>query len=320
MENNTSNVVSDVSASEAAASEQESQPNSMEHNSSSDSGNQISQPVEKKLTKKLKLKIDQQEFDEELPFEIDENDNKQVEFLKRHLQMSKVAAKRMNEAAITRKQAEKFIEALQQDPMRVLSNPKLMGEEKFQKIAEEFLAKKIQEQMLSPEERNHIEMQEKLRRYEEQEKQAKEKEENDRIAKLQEHYQEQYTKTITQALESSQLPKNAFTIKRMAQLMQQNINHGLELEPQYIAQLVREDYQKEIQSLIGNSNPDQLISLFGEETINKVRKHDLEKLKTKVNPFGAKSNKVESSNNQNTEPKNMTRDEWREYIDKKARS
>lgn len=318
MENNTSNVVSDVSASEAATSEQES--NSMEHNSSTDGGNQISQPAEKKLTKKLKLKIDQQEFDEELPFEIDENDNKQVEFLKRHLQMSKVAAKRMNEAAITRKQAEKFIEALQQDPMRVLSNPKLMGEEKFQKIAEEFLAKKIQEQMLSPEERNHIEMQEKLRRYEEQEKQAKEKEENDRIAKLQEHYQEQYTKTITQALESSQLPKNAFTIKRMAQLMQQNINHGLELEPQYIAQLVREDYQKEIQSLIGNSNPDQLISLFGEETINKVRKHDLEKLKTKVNPFGAKSNKVESSNNQNTEPKNMTRDEWREYIDKKARS
>lgn len=241
-------------------------------------------PSGPKLSKKLKLKIDGAEVEEELPFEIDENNKEQVEYLKRNLQMSKVANKRMSESAATRKQAEQFIEMLQNDPMRVLSNPKLMGEEKFQKIAEEFLAKKIQAQMMTPEERQRAEMEERLRKYEEQEKTNKEKAEQEQMQALQAHYQESYTKTITQALESSNLPKNPYTVKRMAQLLQQNIKHGLDLEPSHLAQLVREDYQKELASLINASNPEQIIAMFGEDTVNKLRKHDLQKLKSSLTP------------------------------------
>lgn len=241
-------------------------------------------PPGPKLSKKLKLKIDGAEVEEELPFEIDENNKEQVEYLKRNLQMSKVANKRMSESAATRKQAEQFIEMLQNDPMRVLSNPKLMGEEKFQKIAEEFLAKKIQAQMMTPEERQRAEMEERLRKYEEQEKTNKEKAEQEQMQALQAHYQESYTKTITQALESSNLPKNPYTVKRMAQLLQQNIKHGLDLEPSHLAQLVREDYQKELASLINAANPEQIIAMFGEDTVNKLRKHDLQKLKSSLTP------------------------------------
>lgn len=234
-----------------------------------------STPVTQANKKKFKLKVDGNE--EEM--ELDLNDEVA---LTRHLQMSKVAQKRMNEAALTRKQAEQFIQALQNDPMRVLSNPKLMGEEKFQKIAEEFLARKIQEQMMSPEEKRQREMEERLRNYEEQDKQTREKAEQEQVQQLQAHYQEQYTKTITEALETSNLPKNPFTVKRMAQLLQQNIKHGLELEPKHLAQLVREDYQREIASLIGSSNPEQIISMFGEEVTNKLRKHDLDNLRQKL--------------------------------------
>lgn len=269
MENNTGNGA-DISAPEVETTNpQETQ--------------QVEQaPITPKLSKKLKIKLDGQEYDEELPFEVDENNKDQVEYLKRHLQMSKVAQKRMNEAALTRKQAEQFIQALQNDPMRILSNPKLMGEEKFQKIAEEFLARKIQEQMMSPEEKRQREMEERLRNYEEQDKQTREKAEQEQFQQLQAHYQEQYTKTITEALETSNLPKNPFTVKRMAQLLQQNIKHGLELEPKHLAQLVREDYQREIASLIGSSNPEQIISMFGEEVTNKLRKHDLDNLRQKL--------------------------------------
>jgi hypothetical protein len=240
---------------------------------------QVAEVASPKLSKKLKLKIDGAEVDEELPFEFDENNKAQVEYLKRHLQMSKVANKRMSESALTRKQAEQFIEALQNDPMRVLGNPKIMSEEKFQKIAEDFLAKKIQQQMLTPQERDQLEKEERLRRYENEEKQRNEETERKQVEELQKHYQESYTKTITQALESSNLPKNPYTVKRMAQLLQQNIKHELELEPQSLAQLVREDYQKELAGLIGSSNPEQIIGLFGEDVTNKLRRHDLEKLK-----------------------------------------
>ena len=37
----------------------------------------------------------------------------------------------------------------------------------------------------------------------------------------------------------------------MAELMQKNIQLGLDLEPQYIAQLVKEDYLAEQKALVG---------------------------------------------------------------------
>lgn len=272
-------------------------------------------PITPKLTKRLKLKVDSQEFDEELPFEVDENNKEQVEYLKRHLQMSKASAKRMQEASLTRKQATDFIQALQNDPMRVLNDPRIMGEEKFRAVAEQFLSKKLQEQMLTPEERKRIEMEEKLRGYEENEKKSKEAESNKQMQQLEQHYADQYQKTIITALSSSNLPKNGFTVRRMAELMQKNINHGLELEPQHLAQLVREDYQKELSSLIGGADADQILSMFGEDVANKIRKHDLQKFKSMNS--GVPSQQPKQNAPQNQPPRRMRSDEYEEYIKNK---
>lgn len=275
--------------------------------------NQSDKVVQRKLSKQMKLKIDGEEFIENLPFEYDENDKTQVEYLKRQLQMAKVANKRMNEASTTRKQAEQFIQLLQQDPMKVLSNEKIMGQKKFREIAEQFILQQIEEESMSPEERKHKDMEQRLRQYEEQEKQIKAKEEADQAQKLEEHYAQQFQKVIIEGLNESGLPKNPFTVKRMAELMQKNLQHGLELEPKHLAQLVKEDYQRELASIIGGANADQLLSLFGEETANKIRKHDLEKLK---------SGNLQPKNNQqeikrDNPPKTMTMSEWREQQEKK---
>jgi hypothetical protein len=236
-------------------------------------------PLTPKMIKSLKIKVDNQEYDEALPFEVDENNKEHVEYLKRNLQMSKAASKRMQEASLTKKQAQDFVAMLQQDPMKVLSDPRVMGEEKFRAIAEAYLTKKIQEQQLTPEQRKSIEMQEKLRNYEENEKKQKDEVQAKQVQQLEEHYAQEYQKTIITALQSSNLPKNPFTVKRMAELMSKNIQHGLELEPNHLAQLVREDYQKELAALIGGSDPDQIIAMFGDEMTNKIRKADLAKLK-----------------------------------------
>lgn len=272
---------------------------------------QESQSLTPRMIKSLKLKIDGQEFDEQLPFEIDENDPKQVEFLKRHLQMSKVSNKRMSEAAMTKKQAEQFIQALQNDPMKILSNPKLMGEEKFQKIAEEFLAKKIQDQMLSPEERRQIEMQKRLEEYEAKEKSEKERIEAEETEKMQLHYAQEFEKTIVDGLKESNLPKNTFTVKRMAELMKKNLQHGLELSPSQLATMVKEDYQKELVSLIGGSEADQILALFGDELSNKIRKYDLAKFKQN-NSNQAKPQNLES--NMEQPQRKMRPHEYNEWL------
>lgn len=269
-------------------------------------------PPTPKMTKRLKLKIDNQEFDEELPFEIDENNKAQMDYLIRHLQMSKVSNKRMSEASNTRKQAENFIQALQTDPMKILSNPKLMGEEKFQKLAEEFLSKKIQDQMLTPEERQQIDMRKRLEEYEVQEKTQKEQAEAKQVEELQHHYAQEFEKTIVEGLKSSSLPKNAFTVKRMASLMQKSIQHGFDLTPQQLATIVKEDYQQELISLIGNSEADQILSLFGDTISNKIRKHDLAKFKNS----GVKNNTV--SIPEPPEPnRKMRPHEFNEYLKRK---
>lgn len=261
-------------------------------------------PAQVANLKKYKIKVDGNEEEVEL----DLNDE---QTLVRHLQMSKAASKRMNEAAITKKQAEQFINALKTDPVRILTDPRIMGNEKFQAIAEEFLAKKLQEQMLSPEERKHIEMEERLRKYEESEKKAKEEAEQKQIAQLEAHYAQQYQKTIIEALQSTSLPKNAFTVKRMAELMQKNIQHGLELEPHHLAQLVKEDYQRELVGLIGGSDADQIIAMFGEDVANKIRKHDLAKLKSKLGP---QASGKESPRPKQDVGRKMRPDEYEAYL------
>lgn len=259
--------------------------------------------------KKFKVKVDGNE--EEM--ELDLNDEAA---LIRHLQMSKAASKRMSEAATTRKQAENFMQALQNDPMRVLSDPRIMGNEKFQALAEQYLAKKLQEQMLSPEERKRIDMEERLRSYEENEQKAQQEAESKQIQQLEEHYAQQYQKTIMDALNTSSLPKNPFTVRRMAELMQKNLKHGLELEPQHLAQLVKEDYQKELASLIGGADADQILSMFGDDVANKIRKADLAKFKADSG-FKANPNRQPApapSQSSDNAPRKMRAHEYEAYL------
>lgn len=280
------------------------------------SNQEVAEVVTPKLTKKLKLKVDGQELEENLPFEVDENNKDQVEYLKRNLQMSKAASKRMQESAADRKQAEQLIQALQNDPMRVLNDPRIMGEEKFRNIAEQFLAKKLQEQMLTPQERKQIEMEERLRTYEEAEKKQRDQAEQEQIKQLEEHYAQQFQKTIIDALQGSNLPKNPFTVKRMADLMQKNLQYGLELDSKYLAQLVKEDYQKELINLINGSEADQIISMFGEDVTNKIRKHDLAKFK--ASQTGYKQPIEANKSAQKSEaPRKMRAAEYEEYIKSK---
>ena len=311
MENTNTNTDIDTTAEAIGSQATESEVQSDTEASSTE---QQSAP---KLSRKVKLKIDGSEVEEELPFEIDETNEEAVKFLKRHLQMSKASAKRMTEAAQLRKQAESFIHSLQNDPMAVLSNPQIMGNEKFRAIAEEFLAQQLQNELLSPEEREKQELQNRLRRYEEAERRAHEKQEQEQIETLQQHYAEQFQTTIVNALTHSGLPQNPFTVKRMAQLMQKSIENGIDLSPEDLSALVRDDYKRELAALIGSSNGETILSLFGEDAANKIRKHDLEKLKaTQFQPKPSTQQPVPS--NSDTPPKRaLSRDEWREYLDKK---
>lgn len=235
--------------------------------------------------RKYKYKADGQEFEEEL----DESE------IGRRLSLSKAAYKRMEEASKTQKQAEQFVKMLQEDPMRILSNPQVMGNEKFRELAENFLAKQLEDQMLSPEQKQQREMQERLKKYEDAEKEQKTKAEQEQMLKLQEHYQQDYEQKIIKGLQSQNLPKTAKTVRRMAELMAKSAEHGIDLQPEHLAELVKADYVNEMREMFGSTEGDVLLNLLGDEVGNKIRKADLAKLRGNT---GFNQPKTSSSNSE----------------------
>lgn len=260
--------------------------------------------LERQMPKKqkFKYKADGQEIEEEL----DETE------ITNRLSLAKAAHKRMQEAAKTTKQVEQFIERLKNDPISILTNDKLMGQQKFREIAEQFLIKQLELEQMSPEQKRFMENENKLKEYERKEQERVKAEEAQKMQELERHWANQYEQTIISALQSSELPKNQYTVKRMAELLQKNLAMGLDLEPQQLAQLVREDYMLEHKSLIKDATPEQLLAIFGEDVVNKIRKHDLAKLKVS-NP----KPRVEAQPRNEEPEKRMSPREYTEFLKQK---
>ena len=124
----------------------------------------------------------------------------------------------------------------------------------------------------------------------------------------------QITKQITEALESSDLPKSNTTQRRMAEYMMMNLQNGVELPMNSIVELVKEDYVQDIKEMFGDASGEQLINLFGEDVTNKIRKSDLAKLKS------APTTKVEAVKTDSTRstkaPETINPDDFRAHIEK----
>ena len=281
----------------------------VESNEVTNEGEQSSQEVAPKIpnVRKLKIKVDGK--DEDFDLNLDDEEG-----LKRHIQMSKAAQKRMNEAALTKRQAEDFIKMLQEDPVKVLTNPKLGVN--FREIAEKYLLAQIQDEMMSPEEKRLREADRIIREREDADKKAKADAETRQMQELQAHYAQDYDKKIGEALSTSGLPKTPRTVKRMAELMHKNLQHGFDLEPAQLVEIVREDYINEMKELFGASEGDMLLKIMGDDVANKIRKADLVRLKGNGLPQSRGS--LPQAKSETSKP--MTKDQWREYIDKKARS
>lgn len=260
------------------------------------------EPVSRK--RKINIKVDGQE--EEVEFDPDNEEE-----LRKHLQLSRAAMKKMSEAAKTKKQAEMFIEQLKSDPKKVLSNPNLGLD--FRQIAEEYLYEQIQRESMSPEEIEYNEKMERLKKYEEQEKTSKQQAEEARVQAMQQKYVQSYDKTITDALQSSGLPKTPATVKRMAMLLSKNLDMGLDLDPSDLVGEVKKSYFSEFKEMFSQADADFILSILGDDISNKIRKKDLEKLVSFKNNAQSTQRNADVPEEQQ-EKGYMTPDEYKEWL------
>lgn len=229
-------------------------------------------------------------------------------------QTRKAADEKFREAAMTRKQAEDFINLLRQDPAKVLTDPRLGIDAR--KFAEDFLLKQLEDEMLDPKEKELRKYKKQLEEYEQSQKAAKEEQEKARTAELTAKYTEDFTKDITTALSSSGLPKTEHTVKRMAYYMHQGLKRGMDLKAGDVVDLVKNDYINEQKSLYSSLDGESLLSILGPEIADKIRKHDLSRLKSPQSGLRTPDKQAPSDRESSKPNPKMSKDSWREKMER----
>lgn len=263
----------------AESSGSDSSESSNEENKNQESESQSAEPKREKETKQKtppkmrKIKVDgKEEF-------VDE------EQVWRDFQKYKASDKRMQEAARLKAEAEEKYTKLKSDPLSVLldENLGLDPEELGQKLLEKYYERQYEE--IDPRDKEMKELQKRLADYEQREKQAQEEAEMTERERFIESRKEALSKTLAEAMESTVLSQNPETsaalLREMALYMRAAKEAGEDVSPAELAQHIEGNRFRQFHMLANQFEGQQLIDFLGKDVLNKIRKADLESLRSK---------------------------------------
>ncbi|SRR6266700_2944568 len=227
----------------------------------------------KKALKTLKLKVD----GKEQSVEFDPNDD---EFLTRELQKSRAFEKRASDYSQLEKEVRSFIEQLQKDPRKVLSDPSIGID--IKKLAASVIEEEIANSQKSPDQLEREKIAKELKDLKAEREKEKEEAQKKEFERIQEREFERYDTLMTQSLEKSDLPKSPYVVKKMADLLMMGIQAGVDVTPDDVLPLVREEIQSDLKQMFAVM-PDEVIEkIVGKDIFTRIRKKNV--LKAKAAP------------------------------------
>ena len=231
--------------------------------------------------RKLKLKVDGQEFEEDLPFDLDDNPEA-VEYMTRQLQLSKAAQKRMAESSQLQKEVKYFLEELRKNPKKVLADPSIGIDVK--QLAAQIIEEEIANAQKSPEQLEKERLENELKSLQEEREREREEAREKEFSRLQEIEYERYDTLISKAIETSDLPKSPYVVKKIADYMLLGLNEGIDVSPEDVLPLVRDEIQNDLREMFAVM-PDEVIEkIVGKDVFNRVRKKNVAKAKSAPQP------------------------------------
>jgi hypothetical protein len=263
----------------------------------------------KELKKRLKIKVDGEEFEEEIDLADEEG-------LKRHLQMSKVAQKRMQEFSSLRKEVEDFVGAMK-DPKQARAIMRELGLNE-RELAELIINDAIEESKKTPEQlaMEKIEQEkEKLRK--ELDAIKKEKEESELRAK-QERFEKELENEMITAIDKAGVPVSPYMIKRTADFMSLALENNIKLSPAEILPLVISEVKGDIKKLVADMPDEVLEEYLTKDRLSNYRKKAIAKAKevaqavgqSQVKATGQSELKTKEEKAAKDEPKKMSVRDW----------
>lgn len=230
-----------------------------------------------KTLKSLRIKVDGQEYEERLPFEVP--DTKEArDYLTRQLQMGRAGTKRMNEKAQLENEVRSFLEQLKSNPRKVLSDPTFGVD--LKKLAAEMIEQEIANAAKSPEQLRAEKLEQELQDLKDKSKKDKDEFDAREQERLTESEFERYDTLMSQAIEKSDLPKSPYVVKKMADLMMIGLREGLDVSPEDIMPLVRQEILEDIQQMAQAMPLETIEKLFGGDILTKLRKKNVARAKT----------------------------------------
>lgn len=230
-----------------------------------------------KRLKALKLKIDGREVEEQLPFDIPDTAEAR-EYMTRQLQMSKAAQKRMGEKAALEQQVSSFLEELRKNPRKVLSDPAFGVD--IKNLAAQVIEEEIANSQKSPEQLAREKLEKELTDLKDQRKREQDEQQKKEFQRMQEAEYERYDNLIDQALTNSDLPKSSYVIKKMADYLMLGVSNGINVTPQDVLPLIREEILDDIRQMSQAMPIETLEKLFGGDILTKIRKKNVAKAKS----------------------------------------
>lgn len=252
---------------------------------------------------KFQYKIDGEDVEEEI-------DLSDIEGLKKRMQLSYAADKRMGEARTVKQKAMEIVKAFEEDPTNLFRK---LGP-KGRQVAEQFLLEQINEEMLTPEQKKDRDDKSELQKLRDEKKKREEEDQNKQISAKEKEYASEYQTTIIGALEKCGLPKSPRLVADVARLMSKKLEHGIELDATDLAKLIREERGNDQKSIVKDMSGEQLIEYFGEDVAKKIRLADLKKLKEKQGQIFQNGNTEKQPAPKQTDKGYETLEEWKERI------
>lgn len=217
------------------------------------------------LKKKLLLKVDGQEFEEEIDFNDDEN-------LKKHFQKSKAFDKRVKEFTSYKSQVDQLLQMLESDPESVLEK---MGLD-VDGLAKKRIERKIEEMKKSPEQLEKEKMAKELQDLREEKKKAKELADKSELERMRNEQAQQIEMDITSALDAanSALPKkNPLVLQRISATMLMAMKNGYpDVTAKDVIPLVEKQWESELNEFFSVLPEKTIEKLVGKQNIDRLRK------------------------------------------------
>jgi hypothetical protein len=222
----------------------------------------------------------------------------------KYAQMGRSGQKKMQEAAQVRQEAIKLVEMLKANPEKVLADPAILGsDDAVLKFAQKILANRMEEESKDPALRDKERLEKELESLRAEKKQEEEKRKQDDYQRMVQEEETALEEGITQAFESSGLPKSPFVLKRLADVLISGAEAGKKVTPQMAMNIVKREMQKDLKDYFDTTPEDVLEGLINADKVKNLRKRQLSKLKESAKAAAPSLNDIKEAAKP-LEPKN----------------